>query len=69
MLMSNLIGDTLGISMEFLKETPFDSCLIPGMVFFTFSGLPSLFVLLLGLERSKKYPLYLIVQEACFLAG
>ena len=62
MLIKDPTGEALGISLELLKETAFNNYLIPGIVLFTFNGLLSLFVLLLGLKKSKKYPVYLIVQ-------
>jgi hypothetical protein len=62
MLIKDPTGEALGIPMALLKSTVFKDYLIPGIVLFTFNGLLSLFVLLLGLKKSKKYPLYLIVQ-------
>lgn len=62
MLIMDPTGEALGIPMALLKSTAFKDYLIPGIVLFTFNGLLSLFVLLLGLKKSKKYPLYLIVQ-------
>jgi len=62
MLMTDPSGETLGIPLALLQTTPFKNYLIPGILLFTFIGLLSLYVMALGLKKSNKYPLYLIVQ-------
>lgn len=62
MLMMDPSGNSLGIPFELLNGTTFKNYLIPGVILFTFNGLFSIYVLLLGVKKSKKYPLYLIFQ-------
>lgn len=62
LLMMDPTGETLGISIELLKETFFNNYSIPGIILFTFNGLLSLFAMFLGLQKSIKYAFFLIVQ-------
>ena len=61
-------GSNLGLSLDLLKQTPFDNYLIPGIVLFIANGLFSLLVLLtifLGLKSSA----WFIIFQGSILTG
>ena len=61
-------GSLLGMSLEFLKTSPFTSYLIPGIILFLCMGIFSFYVLYKVLRNSPNYSLY-IMAEGMLLCG
>jgi hypothetical protein len=59
-------GRDLGLSLALLKDTPFDSFLIPGIVLFISNGLASVFVLSAILSQNKQWAGWVVLQ-GCIL--
>jgi len=67
-LISDPSGETLQMPLEFLKATPFENFLIPGIILFTVNGLFNIIVAVLSILKIKSYP-YLIILAGAFLSG
>jgi branched-subunit amino acid transport protein AzlD len=63
-LMSSPDGSSLSLSEGWLKHTPFNSYLIPGIILFATNGIFSFVVLALIVFGIKKYPWYVMAQGA-----
>ncbi|MBK7429478.1 MAG: hypothetical protein IPI62_00670 [Bacteroidetes bacterium] len=61
-------GSSLGITTEWLKYSPFDNFLIPGIILFVVNGLLSLFVLIAVITNSR-FRGKLIFAEGVLLCG
>jgi len=61
-LMGSPDGSSIGLSLELLRETPFQNFFIPGLILFCFNGLFSLLVLIALLFNWRKASLLLIAQ-------
>lgn len=61
-------GDKLGLTIDYLKFTPFNNYLIPGIILLLVNGIFNLTVAGLILARHKKAPVLIIVQGV-LLAG
>lgn len=55
-------GGILHMPVENMKNSPFTDYLIPGIILFVCNGLFSLAIFVLGLIKSRHYPLLLIFQ-------
>jgi len=61
-------GSSIGLSLDWLKHSPFDSYLIPGFVLLLANGLFGLFVLWQVLSGRKSAAFYVLIQ-GCLLTG
>lgn len=61
-------GSSIGLTLDWLKHSPFDSYLIPGFVLLLANGLFGLFVLWQVLLGRKSAALYVLIQ-GCLLVG
>lgn len=61
-------GEMMQMPIEFLKDSPFDTFLIPGIILFTVNGLFNLFVGILGVKKKKLFPV-LTILCGLFLTG
>ena len=57
-------GSSLGLTLDWLKHSPFEDYLIPGIVLFICNGLFSILVLVSLLLRFRYYQWLIIVQGA-----
>ena len=57
-------GSSIQLSLNWLKHTPFQNYLVPGIILFAANGLFSLFVFLSVLFRMRKYFWFIMVQGA-----
>jgi hypothetical protein len=55
-------GKGIQLSDHWLKDTPFNDYLIPGLILFLCNGLFGLAVLTLIFRNASKYPLFVILQ-------
>lgn len=55
-------GHKMGMSLTYLRFTPFISFLIPGIVLFTVNGLMNLIVAYLVIQQNKRSPQLIIIQ-------
>jgi len=53
-------GESMQMPIEFLKDSPFDSFLIPGIILFSVNGLFNAFVGFLGLKKKTVFPVLTI---------
>ena len=61
-------GSSIQLSSDWLKHTPFENYLIPGIILFITNGLFSLFVLFALLVKLRNYWL-LVVAQGAILTG
>jgi CDP-diglyceride synthetase len=50
-------GETMQMPIEFLKDSPFENFLIPGIILFSVNGLFNLLVGILGVKKSNIFPI------------
>ena len=55
-------GSGLGMTTEFLKNTPFDNYLIPGIILLIFNGVLPLVTIILMFSRSRYFSMLLQLQ-------
>ena len=67
-LMLDPTGAAMQMPIEFLKDSPFENFLIPGIILFSVNGLFNLFVGILGLRKKKLFPV-LTILCGLFLIG
>jgi hypothetical protein len=67
-LMSYPDGSSMGISLDWLKYTPFPGYFIPGIILFVANGLFSFAVLLALLAGAKNTP-WLVMAQGAILTG
>ena len=66
--MTDPSGQSIGLPIEFLKKTPFDNFLIPGIILFFANGVLSLVTAILVIKKIKDYP-WLIIFQGLILSG
>jgi len=57
-------GSSIQLSMDWLKHTPFQNYLIPGIVLFIANGIFSIAVIIMLLFNKRYYPWFIIAQGA-----
>lgn len=61
-LMLHPDGSSLGLGLNWLKHSPFNNYLVPGIVLFISNGLFSLFIFYRLLRNAGAYPLLVMLQ-------
>jgi len=61
-------GKDIGISTDYLKDSPFENYFVPGLVLFCFNGVLSMLTAILAIKQWRYYP-QLIVVQGCILLG
>jgi hypothetical protein len=61
-------GKGLGMTTDYLRFSPFDSFLIPGIILFCFIGVFSTISAIMAIKRKRLYPVFTLV-EGCMLNG
>ena len=61
-------GKGIGISVDYLRYSPFSNFLIPGMVLFVTIGIWSTLSAVAAIRKIKSYPV-MILSEGCILSG
>ena len=54
-------GEAMQMPIEFLKDSPFENFLIPGIILFIVNGLFNLFVGILGLKKKRIFPVLTVL--------
>jgi hypothetical protein len=67
-LMHDPTGNSIRLSPEFIRRTPFPDYFIPGIILFTANGLFSIFTLVMLLFNSRNYP-YFVIAQGIILGG
>ena len=67
-LISHPDGSSIHMSIDWLKHSPFDNYLIPGIILFIANGIASIIVLFALLFNYPKYS-WLIIAEGAILTG
>ncbi|MCA0447921.1 MAG: hypothetical protein LCH54_17010 [Bacteroidetes bacterium] len=62
LLISSPDGSSLQLPLDYLKSSPFETYLIPGLILFTVNGLFSFLTLLLMILKNKKAPWFILAQ-------
>lgn len=55
-------GEKMGMTIEYLKYSPFTNFFIPGLVLFTVNGLLNFYTTYLTWKKLPKYTLYIVAQ-------
>lgn len=55
-------GNKMGMSTEYLKNSPFSSYLIPGIILFLVNGVLNLISAFMTIKKHQLYPLLIILQ-------
>lgn len=66
-LMTNPTGESLQIPLDYLKDTPYEDYLIPGIILFLANGVSSLVIGFSALRKVKNYPFFIMVQGTILL--
>lgn len=61
-------GRGLGMTTDYLRFSPFDSFLIPGIILFCFIGVFSIITAIIAIKKRGLYPVFTFV-EGCILTG
>ena len=67
-LMAHPDGSSLKLSLDFIRRSPFDSYLIPGVILFISNGVFDFFVLLCTLRQIKNYSRLILMQGIILIA-
>jgi len=67
-LMAHPDGSSLKLSLDFIRRSPFDSYLIPGVILFISNGVFNFFVLLYTLRQIKNYSRLILIQGIILIA-
>jgi len=67
-LMTSPNGSSIGLSLNWLKHSPFHNYLVPGIVLFVCNGLFSFFVFYKLIRNTRSYPL-LVMAQGVILTG
>ncbi|MBN8707004.1 MAG: hypothetical protein J0L62_14115 [Bacteroidetes bacterium] len=62
LLITSPDGSSLQLPLDYLKSSPFETYLIPGIILFTVNGLFSFLTLLLMILKNKKVPWFILAQ-------
>lgn len=62
LLITSPDGSSLQLPLDYLKKSPFETYLIPGIILFTANGLFSFLTLFLMVLRDKKAPWFILTQ-------
>lgn len=55
-------GSRLGMTLEYLRFSPFTTYMIPGIILFAVNGVLNLLVAIYGMKRKKYYSQWVILQ-------
>lgn len=55
-------GKTIGMSTDYLKDSPFLSFLIPGIILFFINGVLNIVAAIFSLKKLKYYPCFILFQ-------
>ena len=61
-------GKGLGMTTDYLKQSPFTNFFIPGLILFIANGVLSIFMAIISIKKGKHYPL-LISFQGCIPLG